>query len=408
MAVCALKSLGGNPLAAELERRGVPFEVVGSAGLRDVVAFRRLLARLRREPPDLLHAHLADATIWGAALARRLGRPAVATLHVLPGTGAVGGWRGGLRRRVELRALARMDAVLAVSGAVREAWGAAGLPADRVEVVHNGVDTAAIAAAGGRRQAMRRRLGIAGEAPLLVTVSVLRRGKGLGTLLAAFERLLAARPEARLAVVGDGPEEERRRRTAEPLGDRVIWAGYQADVAPWLAAADLFVLPSRGDAFPTALLEAAAAGLPAVASASGGVPEIVADGETGVLVPPARPVELTAAVEALLADPARRAAMGEAARRRAEERFSLAAWGARLEAVYRRVVAEHAAGGAAPASGETGAAEPAHGAAGGGDRPLRIAVVEPAARGGMIHYAHQLCRGLAAAGAEPTLVTARA
>lgn len=385
-----MKSLGGNPLEEELRRRGVPVTVVGSAGLRDVAAFRRLLARLRRDPPDLIHAHLTDATIWGAALARRLRRPGVATLHVLPETGAVAGWRGALRRRLEMRALRRTDAVLAVSAAVRQAWVAAGLPAERVEVAHNGIDTDAFAYAAGDSQvraAARARLGMPPEAPLLVTVTVLRGGKGVDTLLTAFERLLATRPAARLLVVGDGPEAEGLRRRAEPLGASVHWAGYQARVEPWLASADLFVLPSRGDAFPTALLEAAAAGLPAVAAASGGVPEIVADGETGVLVDPERPDELAAAIEQLLADPARRAAMGEAARRRAEERFSLAAWRGRLERVYRRL--------APPPDGEA-------------ERPLRVAVVEPAARGGMIHYAHQLCRGLAEAGAEPTLVTARA
>lgn len=384
--MCALKSLGGNPVEDELRRLGVPVTVVGSAGLRDVAAFRRLLARLRRHPPDLIHAHLTDATIWGAALARRLGRPCVATLHVLPQNAAIGGWRGAPRRRLELRALRRLPAVLAVSGVVREAWVAAGLPAERVEVAHNGVDTAAFTAAAAdatARAAVRARLGMAPVAPLLATVTVLRHGKGVDTLLAAFERLLAARPEARLVVVGDGPEAARLHALAEPLGDSVHWAGYQARVEPWLAAADLFVLASRDDAFPTALLEAAAAGLPAVAAASGGVPEIVADGETGLLVAAERPEELAAAIEALLADPARRWTMGQAARHRAQERFSLAAWRGRLESVYRRVAGE-------------------------AERPLRVAVVEPAARGGMIHYAHQLCRGLAEAGAEPTLVTARA
>ena len=380
--MCALKSLAGNPLAEELRRRGVSFSVVGSSGLRDVAAFRRLLARLRRDPPDVVHAHLTDATIWCAALARRLRRPLVVTLHVLPGTGAVAGWRGALRRRLERRALRRADALLAVSAAVRRAWLADGLPGERFEVVHNGIDTALFAGAAAdatAREAMRRRLGVEEGEPLLLAVSVLRRRKGLRTLLAAFERLLAERPQARLAVVGDGPEGEALRGIAAPLGDRVVWAGYQAEVAPWLAAADLFVLPSRDDAFPTALLEAAAAGLPAVAAASGGVPEIVAVGETGLLVTAGRAEELAAAIGGLLADPARRATMGAAARRRAEERFSLATWSARLEDLYRRLAGEG----------------------------LRIAVVEPAARGGLVHYAHQLCAALAEAGAAPTLVTAR-
>ncbi|HUO86960.1 MAG TPA: glycosyltransferase, partial [Thermoanaerobaculia bacterium] len=188
-------------------------------------------------------------------------------------------------------------------------------------------------------------------------------------------------------IVGDGPEGERLRRVAERLGDRVSWLGYRPWVAPYLAAADLFVLASRGDAYPTVLLEAAAAGLPVIATHGGGVPEIVADGESGLLVPPGDAGRLAAAIEELLSDPPRAAAMAAAARRRAASDFSAARWAERLAGLYRRLVAD--------------------GGVGSGARPLRVAVVEPAARGGMIHYAYQLCRGLALAGADPILVTAR-
>ncbi|HEX6200036.1 MAG TPA: glycosyltransferase, partial [Thermoanaerobaculia bacterium] len=141
-------------------------------------------------------------------------------------------------------------------------------------------------------------------------------------------------------VVGDGPERRRleERAASAGLGEAVAWTGFRRDVPALLAAADLFVLPSRDDALPTVLLEAQAAGVAVVASRAGGVPEIVDDGATGVLVPPGEAAALARAVSALLADPAARGRLAQAGRRRARERFSMDAWLARLEAVYGEVL----------------------------------------------------------------------
>jgi glycosyltransferase involved in cell wall biosynthesis len=228
--------------------------------------------------------------------------------------------------------------VVAVSGAVRDAWAAAGLSAERVVVVPNGVDLAEGRAAPGaaERRAVRRELGVAQGAPVVATVSLLRPGKGLEVLLAAAPAVLAAHPRARFAVVGDGPAraELEAGAAAGGVGEAVAWTGFRRDVPALLAAADLFVLPSLDDAFPTAILEAMAAGLPVVATRAGGIPEIVDDGATGLLVPPGDAAALARAISTLLADPAARKSLGEAGRRRAGERFSTAAWLGRLERVY--------------------------------------------------------------------------
>jgi hypothetical protein len=155
--VAYLKSLGGNPYDAEIRAAGVPVTDLGARNLRDIAAFRRLLGLLRRGRFDLVHAHLAYASIWGLLAGRLTGRPVAATFHVQPP--AASPWsREGLRRRLLVAAANRWAGrVLAVSGAARDAWTAAGLAPDRVRVVANGVDLpaghagGATAGSGGRR-----------------------------------------------------------------------------------------------------------------------------------------------------------------------------------------------------------------------------------------------------------------
>lgn len=373
--VCCLKSIGGNPFEAELRGLGVPVMNLGARNLRDLGAFRRLLRLLQEERIGLIHAHLTYASIWGALASRRTGVPCVATLHVPP-SGAPPRSREGLREALMVRVLDRWaERVIAVSGAAREAWiRRGGLDPSKIVVVGNGIEV----------EAFRPGMGTGTVEPLVTTVSVLREGKGIEVLLEAAPAILEAHPRARFLVVGDGPLREALATRAERLGlgDRVIWAGFRRDVPALLAASDLFVLPSLADAYPTALMEAMAAGLPTVSTRAGGIPEIVDDPRTGRLVPPGDPEALARAVSGLLSSPAERDALGRAAREEAVARFSTAAWAERLERIYEE------------------AARP-------GPQGPRLAVVEFAGRGGMIHYAWQLCRALTEAGADVTLITDR-
>jgi glycosyltransferase involved in cell wall biosynthesis len=207
---------------------------------------------------------------------------------------------------------------------------------------------------------------------VVTTVSVLREGKGIEVLLDAIPAVLARHPEARFLIAGDGPLRESLEARSV---DRVTWAGFRRDVPELLAASDLFVLPSLGDAYPTVLMEAMAAGLPVVSTRVGGIPEIVDDGRTGRLVPPGDAAALASAISDLLDSREQREALGQAARVEAERRFSKEVWVARLKEIYTPGV--------------------------------RVSVVEFAGRGGMIHYAWQLCRALAGTGADVTLVTSR-
>ena len=338
--VAFLKRIAGNPFEEEIRAGGVPLSFLDARNLRDRAAWRRLLALLEGGGFDVLHAHLAYASLWGAHAGARSGVPVVATLHVEPE--AVSPWsRERIRRRLLVHALRRhAAAVLAVSEAVREAWSRRGLPRALIEVLPNGVDVEGLAAPRpGSRHRLRAELGVGEGEPLALVVAALRPGKGLETLVAALARLAASGRALRCVVAGDGALRTSLERDSAARGAPVRWLGLRRDVPDLLAAADLFVLPSERDALPTVLLEAMAAGLPVLTTPVGGIPEIVADGETGVLVPAGDPEELAAALGRLAGDEGLRRRLGAAGQRRVRERFSLETWMERLETVYRRAAA---------------------------------------------------------------------
>jgi glycosyltransferase involved in cell wall biosynthesis len=412
--VCCLKSIGGNPFEAELRALGVPVTNLGARNLRDLGAFRRLLRLLREERIGLVHAHLAYASIWGALACRRTGIPCVATLHVPP-SGAPPRSREGIRESLMVRALDRWAArVIAVSGSVREAWiRRGGLDPSKIVIVGNGIEVDAFTPS--------RHRGL-----VVTTVSVLRAGKGIEVLLDAIPAVLSRHPEARFLIAGDGPLRESLEARS---GDGVTWTGFRRDVPELLASSDLFVLPSLDDAYPTVLMEAMAAGLPVVSTRVGGIPEIVDDGRTGHLVPPGDSAALARAISDLLDSPEERESLGRAARAEAERLFSTATWVERLEEVYLTPCPPLPSPTRSPAgrggtllkspwlssaplpqkgSPSPGDGRPKAGVGDGrGGQGVRVSLVEFAGRGGMIHYAWQLGRALAAAGADVTLITSR-
>ncbi|MDX1383093.1 MAG: glycosyltransferase, partial [Thermoanaerobaculia bacterium] len=166
------------------------------------------------------------------------------------------------------------------------------------------------------------------------TVAVLRRQKRLDLWLQAARSIAAAARAARCLFGGVGPRADDVRRAAAPLGDRVVLTGLRSDVPELLAAMDVFVSSSQFEGLPLALLEAMAAGLPVVATAVGGVPEVVTEA-CGRLVAFGAVEPLAVAVTELIAEPAARRALGAAGRRRVEERFSVGRMAAELEACYR-------------------------------------------------------------------------
>ena len=289
-------------------------------------ALRRLLART---PFDVVNTHSSTDT-WLAALAcATLARaPAlVRTRHI-----SAPAPRNAATRWLYTRAARR---IVTTGERLREqVIEETGARADDVISIPTGIDLERYRP--GDRDAARRGLGLALDQPIIGIVATLRSWKGHRHLLRAMASLQAK--EASLAIVGDGPQRAALESLAADLalGTRVRFAGNQADVVPWMQACDVFCLPSyANEGVPQALMQAMACGVAVVSTPIGSIGEIVSDGATGVLVPPGDVERLRAALDALLADPARRAALARNARAAAIERFGEARMVERMIEVFR-------------------------------------------------------------------------
>jgi glycosyltransferase involved in cell wall biosynthesis len=220
------------------------------------------------------------------------------------------------------------DRFVAMSRLIREEMVAAGVEAARVALIPHGVDTLRFRpATGEQRAALRAQLGL-GAGVVAVYTGRLLRGKGLELLLEVFAEVAPEHPELCLLMVGSGEgqslsiEAELRQRVSDRgLGARVLFAGRSDRVEDWLRAADLFVFPSLYEALGISLVEAAACGLPAIGSCTGGIVDVIEDGGSGLLVPPGDAAALAGALRALVTDTGRRQALGARARSLALARF---------------------------------------------------------------------------------------
>jgi glycosyltransferase involved in cell wall biosynthesis len=203
--------------------------------------------------------------------------------------------------------------VVANSPAAQRILEQEGLGRESIAVIPNGVDLTAFA---------ERKPG--GAVRRFITVANLRPEKSHETLLAAAAGLLRDYPDLEFQIVGDGPRRHELEQLARHrnLAPHVTFLGHREDVPALLSAADVFVLPSRSEAFPNGAIEAMAAGLPVVASAVGGLLDLIEDGRTGLLVPPRDPEALVAALRSLVEAPARGFALGRAARAEVQQRYS--------------------------------------------------------------------------------------
>ncbi|MBN2469888.1 MAG: glycosyltransferase family 4 protein [Anaerolineae bacterium] len=326
------------PLAEVFAQTGIERLDMGARRMLDPAAWQRFTAALRARQIDLVHAQDQDTIIYAAAAHLRLGMPAVMTRHVLfePATG-IKTWARA--RLVLLAARYGFDRIVAVSEAVREQFAAlAGLPPARIQTIYNGLDMEHFLAAEDRA-ALRARFGWGAEEQVVLLIAALDEGKGHDVLLRAIPAVQAARPDARFKLVGRGPLEATLRAQIAPFGPAVELLGQRTDVPALLAAADAVVQTSWAEALPTVLIEAGASALPVVATDVGGSAEIVADGETGYIVPPGDAAQVAGRLVALLEDPAGAAAMGQRARARVLAMFSLPEQVRQTVALYESVLA---------------------------------------------------------------------
>ncbi|HEX2294589.1 MAG TPA: glycosyltransferase family 4 protein [Actinomycetota bacterium] len=298
-------------------------------GHRDAVGMLRAIVAGGRY--DVVHAHGLRAGI-DAALAARGRCPVLLTVHNLVHPEVAGRAKYLAYRRAESLAVGLTAHTFAVSADIARHLRKARVARGKVEVLYLGIGDAP--QVRRERAAVRAELGLAEDERLVVTASRLAPQKALPVMLEA----LAALPTPPvLAVLGTGPQEEELRRAAATLGvaDRIRWLGFRPDVADYIAAGDVFCLSSVWEGVPLAAQEAILLGVPVVATAVGGMPELVEDAVTGRLVPPRDPGALAAALRQVLESEALRKTFADGARASLQHRFSTERMLARLGAEYR-------------------------------------------------------------------------
>ncbi|MCH7960324.1 MAG: glycosyltransferase [Candidatus Hydrogenedentes bacterium] len=295
--------------AADARRIGLPFR-----GELDVFTARRIAQVVRTEGIDILHAHTSHA--HGIACIAR----------AFAGCGKV-----VVSRRVDFtpknHALNRFkyrlpDRYIAVSKPVADVLLNFGVPESKIVVVHDGIDPERLEVPALSRAA----LDVPDDALLLGSVGTLDRQKDHATLIAAMPDVLAAAPKAYLLIAGDGDRRSELENQIRELrlNDRVRLLGYRDDVPNLLRTFDMFVMSSREEGLGTSILDAMSCELPVVATAAGGIPDVVSNETTGLLVPTQTPSALAAAIVRLVEDPSLASRLVKQARRRVLDRFTAA------------------------------------------------------------------------------------
>jgi glycosyltransferase involved in cell wall biosynthesis len=325
---------GDNAVAREIRTLGIDVFDARMHHKADLLALLRLYRHIRRTRPTVLHTSLFHANLPGRILGRLAGLAGTPAPIVVCSERTMA-MEGEWRYRVNRWTIGLVDCVIVVSANVRDfCMSHIGLPADKLVVIYNGVDLPRDRLAPQAKARAELRLPL--HVPIVGAVSRLDPVKGVDVLL----RAIALVEDAHLAVVGDGPERASLAALADDLGisDRVHWAGFRRDVTCLLSAFDIFVQPSLHEGLPNAVLEAMAAGLPVVATAVGGTPEVVVDEVTGLLVPPRDPQTLAQGVRALLRNSDLRRKMGRAGRARVARYFSLKQMVGQTQALYKRLL----------------------------------------------------------------------
>jgi glycosyltransferase involved in cell wall biosynthesis len=309
--------------------------------LSDLRALRSLKDVIGRGRPDIVHTHMAKAGVLGRTAASRAHVPVVVHTfhgHILEGYFSRAASRTFMA--IERRLARRSHALVAVSGAVRDQLLAyrIGVP-EQWHVIPVGLNLGPYLENAMSRVESRQLLDLPRESLLVGFVGRLVAVKDPDTFLQAATRVATERGDVTFIVAGDGElRAQMESRAKQLLGERIRFVGWVSNLAALYSALDLVVLTSRHEGTPTALVEAGASGRPVVATRVGGVPDVVREGASGLLVPPGDPVAAAGSMLSLLADTERRRAMGDAARAWVRDRFSLERLTGDLASLYTHLL----------------------------------------------------------------------
>jgi len=340
LTVLGMRALGHRSMlvahpAGELRQRakeGLDLIPLAPANEMDLSAAWRLSRLVKQLRPDVIHAHDPHAVAMaalGLSMSTQLAKPPLVAsrrvdFHM----------KGNALSRWKYR---QVDCFVCASDAIRKIVVADGVPPSRVVTVHEGIDLAHVAAAPAAD--LHADLWLPHHAPIVGNVAALVPHKGQRHLIEAAAIVVRQVPDARFVIAGEGelrPQLERQIKERH-LEKHVFLAGFRPDILSVHKAFDVFVMSSVTEGLGTSLLDAMACGKPIVATTAGGIPEVVADGETGILVPPRNDEALAAAIVRLLRDEHLRRSMGDAGERRVRERFSSERMVQDTLELYRRV-----------------------------------------------------------------------
>ena len=321
-------------IAEEIEAAGVQVFRIRKRAMLDLGLIYTLWRLMRRERIDLLQTYLFTANTWGRLAGILAGVPIIVSSER-----NVDIWEKPYKR-VIARCLDRWThGTIANSTAVKDYLVRKGLAAEKVQVIYNGVDPERFAQPTSP-DAIKAELGIPPGRPVISLLARLEPQKDVHTFLRASAQLIAAAPEVSFLVIGDGSLHDQLRQEAHTLGltGRVIFTGARRDIPQLLAACDVSVMSSLKEGMSNTILESMVAGKPVVATSVGGNAELIRDGDTGFLVPPRDPTALATAIQRLLDDPPLAKAVGQRAKARIYEHFSIDAMVAATQRLYDGLV----------------------------------------------------------------------
>lgn len=312
------------PLGNELEALGLKVERVQNLFKVDPVATMTLARIVKKQDIQILHGHLSTSSVLASLAARLAGIPSVATVH-------------GINSKYPYVACNKL---IAVSEGVKRHLMKQGVSGEKIEVIYNGLETSRIAV--GNRTEARESLWITESDIAFGITARITKAKGIAEAIEATAMVAKSHPKVRLVLFGDGNEMEffRSMTISQGIANRVLFAGYQTDIFKVLPALDAFMLPSHKEAMGIAILEAMACGLPCIGTNVGGIPEVILDNETGLLVPDKDAEALADAMTILITNPELRAEYGATGHQRLENEFSSSAMAKKAIALYEELLAE--------------------------------------------------------------------